>query len=190
MRHKLTTFIIKNPPKKRSKASRKTSDGPSKDKTEDDNPEGNSPIEDEDNDPLTQRLQSEAAELAPVEEAAIAQEDWSADADIAPVAKRVQSLTLDDSGDEDRGDDPMDQLRLWIEVDREKVTSEGLIAKIEELGIKEKHKTVQVVVESLFTSKILTGKELDAFNPALKQVRILAVTVFCWLNIFCSWLVP
>lgn len=168
MRHKLTTFIIKNPPKKARKSRKASGDAP-KDGEEE---AGASPNGEEDADELTRRLKSEAADLAPVEKTAIANEDWSAATDAPSIAKRVHALSLDDGSDEDKGDDPMEQLQLWIEVNRDHddITPESVMAKIEELGIKERHKTVQIVTESVFSSKILTGKELEKFNPLLKQV--------------------
>jgi len=168
MRHKLTSFILKNPPKKNRKA--RTGSTEAAKENGDEEPSG-SPTGEEDADELTLRLQSEAADLAPVEQTAIANDDWSADTDPAAFAKRVHALSLDDNSDEDKGDDPMEQLRLWIEINRDEATPATVMTKIEELGIREKHKTVQIVVESVFTSKMLSGKELEKFNPLLKQVR-------------------
>lgn len=168
MRHKLTTFILKNPPKKKSKGRRASNEAK---KGEGDAEQTASPAG-EDADELTLRLQSEAADLAPVEKTAMAKEEWSGATDPDAIASRVKSLSLDVEGsDEDKGDDPMEQLRLWIEVNHGALTPKAVMAKIEQLGIKERHRTVQIVAECVFTSKILSGKELDKYNPLIKEVR-------------------
>jgi hypothetical protein len=44
------------------------------------------------------------------------------------------------------------------------------LEKVTQLDIKERHKTVQIISQSLFTDKILTGNEIEKFLPAFKDV--------------------
>lgn len=167
MRHKLTQYILKNPPKKSSK--RKASDGPKK---KDTGSGENTTAGDEDDDEIAKRLLQEAAELPDAEKSTIAKEEWTADITTEAVQKRVAELAVQDGGSdfEGGGDDPYDALTLWIETTRDSITSPSLLEKVTQLDIKERHKTVQIISQSLFTDKILTANEVEKFLPAFREV--------------------
>ncbi|KAI0770977.1 eukaryotic translation initiation factor 5 [Trametes elegans] len=172
MRHKLTTFIIKNPPKnpKKSKSKKATADGsPSPNGNE--NGDGEADAGGESDDELTKRIKAEAAELN--DDADIAKEDWSADTSPEAVKARMKAVeaTLasvslaaaggDDDSEED-ADSPYAQLGRWIEENRDSTAVE-IYKKAEDLGIAKKHNTVQVIAQSLFTENIVS--EIDKYAP-------------------------
>lgn len=155
MRHKLTTWIIRNPPKRAKK--KKTADnaengGEGKEGEEGEGGEGS------DDDEFTKKLKAEAAELPTAEQAA---------------ASGMAGLSLDDDGSDEGGDSPLETLTLWVEENKSKDSGSGLTAetvteKTAELGIEGKHKTVQTLVECLFTENIMT--ELKKYMPVFQKV--------------------
>jgi len=167
MRHKLTQYILKNPPKK---TKRKASDALKKERKDTGSGE-NTQDGDEDDDEIAKRLLQEAAELPDAEKSTIAKDEWSTDTNTETIQKRVAELAIQDGSDiEGGGDDPYDALTLWIETTRDTITAASLLEKVTQLDIKERHKTVQIISQSLFTDKILTGKEVSRFLPAFKEL--------------------
>lgn len=176
MRHKLTTFILKNPPKNAKKSkSKKTSgsDSPNNNGTHADamspafDDEGDSGDEDE----LT-KLVSEAANIKI--ESAIEKDDWSVDTSAEAVRARTKaaesgmaSLNLGDNDSDDDPDSPYGQLGRWAQENRH-ASPVDIYQKVEELGIARKHKAVQVLAQTLFDEKI--AAEIPAKAPIFKKV--------------------
>ncbi|KAI0369955.1 eukaryotic translation initiation factor 5 [Pilatotrama ljubarskyi] len=171
MRHKLTTFILKNPPKnpKKSKSKKATADGsPSPNGQENGDAEGDAGGESDDE--LTKRIKAEAAELNA--DAAIAKEDWSQDTSPEAVKARMKAVEASlasvslvaagEEGSDDDADSPYSQLGHWIEENRD-IGAVEIYKKAEELGIAKKHNTVQVIAQTLFTEDIVA--EIPKYAP-------------------------
>ena len=152
MRHKLTTFIVRNPPVKIKKGKNKnTGDaaggvngGGNPDHTaeRDDSPENGAESDDE----LSRKIKAEAKDLT------------------APGL-------VDDDGSDDDANSPYAQLGRWINENKEEdatARSLAIYKKAEDLGIEKKHKTVIAVVQALFTENIIS--EIEKYAGLIAKV--------------------
>ncbi len=178
MRHKLTTFIVKNPPKnpkKKSKSRQATAENGSPN-GDAGTPEAEGDDGGESDDELTKRIKAEAAELNA--ESKLAKEDWSADtspeavkARLKAVEAQMASVALAAGGDDDSdegADSPFGQLGSWIEENRDAGAVE-IYKKADELGIAKKHSTMTVIAQTLFTEDVVA--EIPKYAPLFAKVR-------------------
>lgn len=207
IRHKLSGYILKNPPGKESgdsskkggkkdKSKSKSKKSEEKGEKEAENGSGGNSDEDKNggtpnaeidgdasDDELTRRIQQEAKELPKASRDGAKDDGWAIDMSADAIEARAQALqeslsrvvvTGGDDEEEDEGeggDNPYEKLGAWIEEEKK---SKGTVDDIEiykkcvELGIEKKHKTLQVLAQTLFDDKIV--KQIPSRASLLKKV--------------------
>ena len=178
MRHRLSTYILKNPPKKKNKKNKgghAEAPSPSNEVNGAIAPGENGEAEEEagSEDEMTRRIKAEASELKA--ESQLADEGWSADtspeavkARIGTVAAGLASLGLgEDESDED-ADSPYTQLGNWV-AENAGASAVDVFKKVQDLGLEKKHKAVQVLAQTLFTEEIIT--EIPTYIAIFQKVR-------------------
>ncbi|KAI0292542.1 translation initiation factor [Russula brevipes] len=180
MRHRLSTYILKNPPKKknkRSKGGHAEAPSPSAEVNgiagAGDNGEAEAGAGSDDE--MTRRIKAEASDLNP--ESQLADEGWSADtstdavkARIAAVTAGVAGLGLGGGGEEESDEDadsPYTRLGNWVK-ENPGGNAVEVFKAVQDLGIEKKHKAVQVLAQTLFTGDIIT--EIPGYLPIFRKM--------------------
>ncbi len=160
MRHRLSTYILKNPPQRKNKKSKGGHAEAPSPSGEVNGTIGTGENEEADadagsDDEMTKRIKAEALILNTKSQ--LADEGWPADTSSDAVKARITSLTAgvaglglaggDDESDED-ADSPYTQLSNWVK-ENPGGSAVEVFKKVQELGIEKKHKAVQVLVQTL-----------------------------------------
>lgn len=209
LRLKLSGFILKNQPKKgkKDKAERRAAkkarqngnaaNGTSGQGSDEASENGSNDNGDEDvgSDDEFQKMQAEAPEVP--KEVEVNDNDWAVDMSEEAVKARQASLpgefkqkmNLGDDEDEDGEGGPTvyDELGDWIQAQAQekgsidKVESIDIYVKAKELGIEGKHRSVLVLVQTIFDKNIVA--QIPKRSSMLKQVCTKSTTPYgTWLD--------
>lgn len=194
-RLKLSSFILKNEPKKgkKDKSSKKAErrarkeaeargdanspdNGSPGESGEENGEDGDLALEAGSDDELTRQINEGAKEIEAEEAKEV---EWSIDTSEAAIRARAQDLPDDLKRalvieDEEEGGSNYDTFGKWI-IDTgaekggvEKLDNVDIYMKAKELGIETKHRTLTVIPQTLFTDKIV--KQIDDRAPMLKKM--------------------
>ncbi|KAL0631792.1 eukaryotic translation initiation factor 5 [Maublancomyces gigas] len=195
-RHKLSSYIVKNPPKREKRPKISSSKKSKKSNGEGEN--GNSPKDSgsEDHngdvdadggsdDELTKRINAEAKELAANGDAPEVKDDeWAVDMSEEAIKARAKNLPDDlkralviegeDDDEAEGANNPYDQLGSWIVAQKKENAGEiddiEVYKKTQELGIEKKHKTLQVLAQTLFDENIIKKNQVKKHAGLLKKM--------------------
>ncbi|KAL6850962.1 eukaryotic translation initiation factor 5 [Amphichorda felina] len=198
LRLKLSSFILKNQPKKGGKkdkaerraakkakqqnggAGKENGSGSGGEEASENGSNGNDDNGDAGSDDEFQKMQAEAPEVNV--KAEIRDDDWAVDVSEEAVKARQaqlpgefkQKLNIGDDDEEEGGNTVYDDLGNWILAQAQekgsvdKVDSINIYVKAKELGIESKHRTVLVLVQTIFDKNICA--QIPKRASMLKQV--------------------
>lgn len=188
LRHKLTSFIIKNPPppEKKVKGLKSGAENSTAANAEAimgiSRPSmgGESPEADADGDEDEGQAVAVNEDEIPDIDGRSDDDDWAEDMSPEAVAAREKELASqlknsmilgEQGGDEDEDEDedsPYYQLKIWVQEERGKADVKTVFAKVKELGIEKKHKAVLVLSEWLFTEDAV--KQIPKYSTLFATV--------------------
>lgn len=195
-RLKLSSFILKNEPKKgkKDKSSKKAErrarkeaeargeggspDGGSPGDSADDNGDDDGALEAGSDDELTRQINEGAKDI---EDEDVKEVEWHIDTSQEAIRARAQDLPDDlkralviEDDEDGEGGSSYDVFGKWI-IDTaaekggvDKLDNVDIYIKAKELGIESKHRTLTVIPQTLFTDKIV--KQIDGRAPMLKKM--------------------
>jgi len=183
--HKLSTYIVKNPPanaaygkKGKGEKAEKTDKSEKKSKKNGGTATPTEEEEEDQDDDFTKKIKEEAAAIPDADNYKSALgDDWSVDTSAEGAAARMRDLegsvktqmTLDDDEDADGdGENPYELLGDYLD-ENAKATDAEILEKAEELGVVAKSRAVTVLIQCIFTDDM--AREIKTRTSLLKKVR-------------------
>jgi len=163
MRHKLTSYIVKNPPKNKKKAYKKPRSGTASPSTSDAAKQEKAGSDDE----LTRQIEEDLADLPDVQDD---DDDWAEDTSAAAAASRMKALALGVGPDvlaaDEEGDDQMDEFANFL-AENPSANAAEIFKEADNYGISQS-KVVAIYVQTVFDENVL--EQLPKKYSVLKKL--------------------
>ncbi|KAJ3186677.1 hypothetical protein HDU85_007497 [Gaertneriomyces sp. JEL0708] len=176
MVHKLSTYIVKNPPPKKSKKGKHATVDPRKDMPSPPDSASNGSEEDGGDDDITRAMDEEARQLMKQKLREVDDDDWAVDTSADAVAARMKELAVGGAvaklngeveDDDDSGDDPIEQFADYIAA-HPNASDADIENQATALNIR-KDKACAVLAQVLLTGDVLSGNEVTKRAPLLRK---------------------
>ncbi|KAI9011301.1 domain found in IF2B/IF5-domain-containing protein, partial [Gaertneriomyces semiglobifer] len=167
MRHKLTTYILKNPPPKKSKKGKHATADINRDMPSPPETASNGSDEDGDDD-ITRAMDEEARQLMNQKLREVDDDDWAVDTSADAVAARMKELAVggavaklnaEPDDDDDSGGDPLEQFADYIASNPD-ASDADIVSQASELNIRS-DKVCIVLAQVLLTENVIAGKQIS-----------------------------